>query len=262
MQLSFVKYHGAGNDFILIDNREGVFPTHSVGFIAQLCHRMYGIGADGILLLEHSTRAPFRMRIFNADGSEAAMCGNGLRCFVDFLHRLGLIEHEVQVETGKGVLACRWTLEHIAVNLGVPTLLAEQLSLSVAGRQLEVHVVDSGVPHCILFVPDVQAVPLEILGPQLRYHPHFSQGGVNVNVASVQKDGSLAVRTYEQGVEGETLACGTGVAATAWLSIKMHGLGEVVSVLTQGGAELVVHRLASGEVELIGPVVRVFEGFI
>jgi diaminopimelate epimerase len=260
MQVPFAKYHGSGNDFILIDDRKGDFPHDRSDFISHLCHRRHGIGADGVILLQCSNLAHFRMRIFNADGSEPAMCGNGLRCFVDFLRSLHLIEEIVQVETGSGVLECRWAPGRIAVNLGTPRLLCHHLPLSVAGRQLEVHVVDSGVPHCIVFAPDVQAVPLEALGPQLRHHAQFFPHGVNVNVASVHEHGRLSVRTYERGVEGETSACGTGVAAVAWLAARMHPLGEMIPVMTQGGEELAVRLLASREVELMGPAVRVFEG--
>lgn len=262
MQLPFVKYHGAGNDFILIDDRREIFPTDPSAIVPYLCHRMHGIGADGVILLQGSDRPPFRMRIFNADGSEPAMCGNGLRCFVDFLHGLGLVEHEVSVETASGVLQCRWGPEQVAVNLGRVRLITQSLPLLVSDQWFDVHIVDSGVPHGVIFVDDVQQICLKTLGPQIRHHAVFAPHGVNVNIASVQKGGSIEVRTYERGVEAETLACGTGVAAVVWVASFFHCLPEVVPIITQGRQPMAVRRLDTQEMELIGPVARVFEGYL
>jgi diaminopimelate epimerase len=263
--IPFAKYHGLGNDFILIDDREGIVALNQAGWVSRLCHRRTGIGADGVILLQHSERARFRMRIFNADGSEPTMCGNGIRCLVHFIRQLGIPDESLEIETGSGILSCRWVEGNVAVHLGVPELLHRDLSLEVEGRHLTVHVVNTGVPHCILFVPDVSLVPLEILGPILRSHPRFGPAGVNVNVASLRPCGSVAIRTFERGVEGETLACGTGAAAVGWMASFLHELPELIPLSTRltppGSApELVVRCTEDLGVELIGPAVFVFQG--
>ncbi|MBY0529943.1 MAG: diaminopimelate epimerase [Rhabdochlamydiaceae bacterium] len=265
--ISFAKYHGLGNDFILIDDREEVVPLDQPGWICRLCDRRLGIGADGVILLQLSELARFRMRIFNADGSEPAMCGNGIRCLVHFIRQLGIPDESLAIETASGVLSCRWENGKIAVRLGVPQILHRDLSLEVEGWHLTVHLVDTGVPHCILFVPDVSLAPMEMLAPVLRSHPRFGPHGANVNFASLEPCGSIALRTFERGVEGETLACGTGAAAVGWMACLLHELQETIPISTRltppgASAELLVRCSQERGVELIGPAVLVFQGNI
>jgi diaminopimelate epimerase len=176
-----------------------------------------------------SEKADAAMRIFNADGSEAAMCGNGIRCVVDYLQRKKGAPKVLSIETGRGVLACKREGAEICVDLGAPERLHWPIELE--GR--EVFVVNTGVPHAVVFVENLEAVNLMKWGPSIRFHERFTPEGVNVNFAVMTVDGNVAVRTYERGVEGETLACGTGAAAAAFVARERWGIQDAVTVLTR-----------------------------
>jgi len=238
---SFVKYHGLGNDFILIDDREGTFP---IGEVSPLCHRKFGIGADGVILFQ----SPCRMRIFNSDGTEAESCGNGLRCFVLFLRELGIYKEVYSIQIGNRAVEAKMAGNQVAVNLGEPTGLRLHLATEIGA----VHFVDTGVPHVVHFVPDVDVIDLPTTASRLR--PLFAPRGANVNVAALQPDHSLRVRTYERGVEAETLACGTGAVAVAAVARKVYGLEGALQICFPGGS-LVIDREW-----MIGEATRVFEG--
>jgi diaminopimelate epimerase len=266
--MHFVKYEGAGNDFILIELEE---PSHLdfCQIARSLCDRHTGIGADGILLVLPSRVANCRMRIWNSDGSEASMCGNGVRCVIDFLLAKQEELSEVSVETGRGVLVGRKWEEGILVNMGAPVLSNAALQLSEG----ICFVVNTGVPHAVLFVDDLAAVPIEERGRQIRFHSQFAPEGVNVNFAWITPEGNVSVRTYERGVEGETLACGTGAAAAAYAALQTKNLPSPIRVLTRTSFQNqnYEHQLsfhfpsnAAGdcEIEMIGPARRVFEGVI
>lgn len=266
VSLDFAKYHGAGNDFILFDDRENRFPLDPE-LIRSLCHRRLGIGADGVILLQRSEVADFRMRIFNADGSEPTMCGNGVRCLVDFIRHLQLPYSQVRLETGHGIVSCRWQAGRVGVNLGMPRLLHQSLSLPEVPDPI--HVVDTGVPHAILFVEETTQIDLAKLGPLIRFHKQFYPAGVNVTIASLSPFGELMIRTYERGVEAETLACGTGAAAAAWMAAELFDLPPSILIRTAScpsdqKPELEVHLLSKkgekAEVELFGPATCVYEG--
>lgn len=241
--LSFAKYQGAGNDFILIDNRTLHFDCK---LVSKLCHRKFGIGADGVVLLESN----FRMRIFNSDGSEAESCGNGLRCLMRFLLDLGFPKADYQIQVGNRVVQAGFVGDKIRIDMGEALHFKQLL---IEGH--EVHFLNTGVPHTVLFSAEAD---LATIGPFLRYHEHFQPAGTNVNIAQLGNDGALYIRTYERGVEAETLACGTGAAAVALIASQKYGLKNPIRVHALGGEmEVLVDGL---KVSLIGEATKVFEG--
>ncbi len=260
MKIPFVKYHGAGNDFILIDNRSQVFPLPDPDLVSSLCHRSLGIGADGLILLQNSAKADFQMRIFNADGSEPTMCGNGLRCLVALIRRLGLASSQCSIEVGHSVFSCHIEPHQIGIYLGHPTLILKEHRLSTPNQNWKIHVVDTGVPHGVVFVEDLAGLDVESLARPIRFHPQFSPAGINVNFAQVLSDGSLLVRTYERGV-GETISCGTGAAAVGWIASQLFSLPQPVSIYNLDKTHLLqIRHSESIGIELWGPAECVFEG--
>ncbi len=243
-KLFFVKYQGAGNDFILIDDRAPHFSPH---LVPKLCHRKFGIGADGVILLQTSDLADFRMRIYNADGGEAEGCGNGLRCLVKFLPELGFPKKSYRIAMGKRVIEAQFVGEQIALDMGMATHLKR---LQIEGY--EVHSLNTGVPHAVVFTEE----KLESLGPFLQNHPAFAPEKTNVNVAYLEKD-HIRVRTFERGV-GETLACGTGAAAVGFIASTQSLLPNPIRICMPGG-DLHIEVKESG-IRLIGDALKVFEG--
>ena len=267
MTLDFVKMNGAGNDFILIDNRAGkiVLTTQQ---IVRLCDRQRGIGADGLFLLVPNTsgKADWSWEFYNRDGSVADMCGNGARCFARFVQTVAGAREQTSFETGAGVIVARFQGSRVTVNLTPPRSLRLNETVAAAGAKLTVHSLNTGVPHAVLFVPDADKAMVQQLGAELRYHDHFKPRGTNVNFAQVLGPNHIRVRTYERGVEGETLACGTGVTAAALISSRVHKFSSPVRVQVQGGDTLEVAWTdkADGfaDVTLSGPADFVFQGRI
>ncbi|HEY2810630.1 MAG TPA: diaminopimelate epimerase [Rhabdochlamydiaceae bacterium] len=264
--MKFSKYQGAGNDFILIDNRLGHFPANDARLVQRLCDRRTGVGADGILLLESSHIADYKMRILNADGSEPGFCGNGIRCLIAFL-RAGEGRTEWNIEIGGRVSACRCQGEEICVNLGVPIMLHWPLSLDLPAGKKEAFVLHTGVPHAVIFVEDIADSSFIELAKQIRWHSAFAPEGVNVNCVKIAEKGSLLVRSFERGVEGETLACGSGAAAAAWVAHHLHGLKEPVEVHTRSCFDTVEYEKSmrfwfpgAQEIEMTGSAHLVFSG--
>ena len=261
MKIPFVKYHGAGNDFVLIDDRTLFFPLEQSPLISSLCHRSQGIGADGLILLQPSAKADFQMRIFNADGSEPAMCGNGIRCLAAFIRKLGWEQSHCSIETGHGVVCCQIDPDQIGVYLGHPSLILKEHHLNISGQSWKIHVVDTGVPHGVIFVDDLTQLDLVQLARPIRFHPQFSPGGINVNFAQVMPEGSILVRTYERGVEGETLSCGTGSAAVGWLASQLFSLSQPLAIYNTDRSHLLqIRHSESIGIELWGQATQVFEG--
>jgi len=266
MRLAFQKMSGAGNDFILADNRDGsVRLTREQ--VARLCHRQFGIGADGLMLLVPSAggQADWAWQFWNSDGSDAEMCGNGARCFARYLQRVtGWSRPSVRFETAAGVITAEFEGERPTVNLTAPHGLRLRETVPTAEGNLEVSSLNTGVPHAVVFVPDADRAMVLERGRELRFHPHFGPRGTNVNFVQVLGPGHIRVRTYERGVEGETLACGTGVSASAMIAARLHGFPSPVRVQVQGGDELRVSFTERdgqfGDVRLNGPATFVFEG--
>ncbi len=252
--MDFFKYQGTGNDFVIIDNRQDFFPKNDNNLIAQLCNRRFGIGADGLILLENDEKADFRMVYYNADGSESTMCGNGGRCLVAFAHFLGIVEKDTSFMAIDGLHeAC---IEGDIVRLKMQNV--EEVRIKPLYSFL-----DTGSPHHVQMVEDLQAFDVKTEGEKLRYGL-YGKSGSNINFVTQSTESSFAVRTYERGVENETLSCGTGVTAVA---IAMHNLGkttsEVVNIKTEGGDLHVDFKKENGiyeEVFLEGPAKMVFKG--
>ncbi len=271
MQLNFTKMNGAGNDFVLLDNRAGVISLSSEQ-IAHLCDRHRGIGADGLLQVELSPGgADFRMRYYNSDGGEAEMCGNGARCFARYAARLLEVPPpELSFETPAGIIRAELHPDgQVELAMSEPHDFREPAFLPVDGEELEVHFLNTGVPHAVVFVEDLSHVEVRRLGAALRYHGAFAPRGTNANFVQILGEGELAIRTYERGVEDETLACGTGVVASALLYHLRENTpaDQPVGVRVRGGDRLQVRfrPLAPGqfaEVRLRGPADFVFEGTI
>lgn len=267
MVLEFTKMTGAGNDFIVVDNRHGgVALTREQ--VARLCHRQFGIGADGLMLLVpcRSGRAEWAWQFYNSDGSDAEMCGNGARCFARYILRVTAGGSRTTFETVAGVIAAEMAGSSVTVNLTSPHGLRLRERVLTSQGELEVSSLNTGVPHAVVFVPDADRAMVTSLGAELRYHEHFKPRGTNVNFVQLAGAGGIRVRTYERGVEGETLACGTGVTASAIVAARLHGLTSPVRVRVQGGDELRVHFRETGDgatdVRLSGPATFVFEGRI
>lgn len=263
MKWHFVKYSGAGNDFILFDNRENQFPLSSF-IVKQLCHRQEGIGADGVIFLEESSTADYKMRIFNADGSEAEMCGNGVRCLVDYIYFLGFGSDFIRIEIHHRVLIAKKNEKTITVEMGAPQNLRWTLPVQLEEKEFESHFLNTGVPHIVLFVPNPDQFDLHRWGPYLRRHSMFGPEGTNVNIAERTETQQLFIRTYERGVEAETLACGSGATACALAAAYQFNIPSPISVEVKSGSKLQIHFRREGdqfsEVTMSGEVRQIFQG--
>src|SRR5438067_375108 len=222
IMLRFTKMNGAGNDFILIDNRAGDIHLDR-GQIARLCDRHRGIGADGVLLLEEpSNHADFRMRYFNADGGEAEMCGNGARCFARFAKTVAGSRDKILFETPPGIIGAQLHGDLVTLNMGDPTDLQMNVRLQIEKEEALVHYINTGVPHVVIHVSRIDVVDVRSRGKKIRQHDMFSPKGANVNFLEKRGPKEIAIRTYERGVEDETLACGTGVVASGESPTLLH----------------------------------------
>jgi diaminopimelate epimerase len=265
--LPFVKMSGAGNDFVVIDNR-ALHYNLTREQIARLCDRHFGIGADGLLAVEPSDQpdADFRMRYYNADGGEAEMCGNGARCFARFVHPLRRVNAEqVRFLTPAGLISGEYVGEEVRVNLTAPSETKLHQRADFGWGEIEYHFMNTGVPHAVVYVPDAAHAEVVARGRAIRRSTVFPRG-TNVNFVQVTDSGKLIVRTYERGVEDETLACGTGVVASALVTSRVKGLALPLCVKVRGGDLLTVNARAEGdlfrEVTLTGPAREVFSGEI
>jgi diaminopimelate epimerase len=264
--LSFTKMNGAGNDFVLMDNRAGDIHLNR-SQIAHLCDRHRGIGADGILLLEKAAnRADFRMRYFNADGGEAEMCGNGARCFARFASKVAGAQGKISFETPAGVISAELIGDLVTLKMTEQTDLRLNIPLRITTEDKAIHFINSGVPHVVIPVPQVDDIDVQREGAAIRQHEMFSPKGANVNFIQKRGANKIAVRTYERGVEDETLACGTGVVASALIFAACEKINGPVGVLVRGGDELQVDFERNGEqfknVTLTGPAEFAFEGTV
>lgn len=259
MRVSFWKMQAAGNDFILVDDRAGRFPAGEGDRIARWCQRRRGIGSDGLILLQASATADVRMRFFNPDGAEAAMCGNGARCVARLAHQLGLGADTLRIETAAGLVRADLLGDLVRLHLTPPGAWRMNLSVAGPGHSLTVHGVDTGVPHAVCLVEDVAQTDVATLGAVVRYHPLFAPAGTNADFVQVCGPNALMLRTYERGVEAETLACGTGVAAAALVAEKLGRVHSPVRVSTAGGDTL---EVATAPLTLTGPAEWVFTGVV
>ena len=268
MDIRFTKMNGAGNDFVVLDNRKNSLSLDG-GDIARLCDRHRGVGADGLLAVEPAEgSADFRMRYYNSDGGEAEMCGNGARCFARFAARLMEGRPDtVSFETQAGLITAVLEGELVTLEMGRPQDHRDPQSLTLGDSSHQVHFINTGVPHAVVFVSEVEKIDVQLLGSALRWHTAFSPKGTNANFAQVMAPDTLLLRTYERGVEGETLACGTGVCATALLHAVETGAESPIHVKVRGGDTLRVDFQKNPDgsfaaAKLTGPADFVFEGTI
>ncbi len=259
--------NGAGNDFVMLDNRDGRIALTGAQ-IARLCDRHRGVGADGLLVVEKPQgRADWRMRYYNADGAEAEMCGNGARCFARFVNRVvPSTGNTVTFETPAGVISAKVGKEQVSLGMSQPGAFADGVELDAAGQKLHVYSINTGVPHAVVLTDNLDGTDVRKLGAALRHHHHFQPRGTNVNFVRQLGPQDLAIRTYERGVEDETLACGTGVVASALTLAALTDAPSPIRVLVKGGDTLTVSFARTGgefsDVVLTGPADFVFEGDI
>jgi diaminopimelate epimerase len=257
MNILFFKYQGTGNDFVLLDNRTGVYNQLTQDQIAFLCHRRYGIGADGLMLLQEKDGYDFEMIYFNADGAPGSMCGNGGRCIVLFAHHLGIVNEKVYFLASDG--------PHEAKISDDETIELKMKDVSTITKENDVTILDTGSPHYIKVVSDLPSFDMDKEGKYIRYSTAFAEKGINVNFIEKHED-SIAIRTYERGVETETYSCGTGATAAA-ISVAKNITGtQQVPVKTVGGM-LTIKFERKGEylfenIWLCGPAKQVFKGNI
>jgi diaminopimelate epimerase len=260
----FTKMTGAGNDFILVNNVKNPVHLDWQAFAIRSCTLKTGIGADGVIVLGEDTDTDFTFRIFNADGSEAEMCGNGARCAALFAHQQGIAKTPMRFKTLAGTIGARIDGEDVAIEMTEPFGLETDISLDAFDKRLIVHFINTGVPHAILFSDDIDNEPVADLGPAIRFHSRFLPAGTNADFVQVLDHNRIRVRTYERGVEDETLACGTGAVASAIISKHLGKVSSTPVLVTMKGGELKIDFTKQADqylkVWLMGPVDTVFTG--
>ncbi len=257
MDICFFKYQGAGNDFVIIDNRELTFPKTNYALIQKLCHRQFGIGADGLMLLERAVNSYFKMIYYNADGHEGTMCGNGGRCIVAFANHLGIFEQDVTFEAVDGVHEARLEDGRVHLKMG---------DVSQIESYPDHFFLNTGSPHHVVFSENVDRLDIIEKGRKIRYGAPYFEVGTNVNFVEKYGVNKLKIRTYERGVENETLSCGTGATAVA---IAAHFSGKTaetpIFIDTLGGVLQVDFQIVGQEyrnIVLTGPAEMVYTGLI
>jgi len=247
-RIPIFKMSGSGNDFILIDNRQGVLNADHLGdFVARVCARKVSAGADGLLLIEPSKRADFRWRFFNSDGSEAEMCGNAGRCAARFAVLKGIAAEKLSFETLAGIIEAEVDGRRVKLQMVQPTGLALDLAVRIDDQDHRLHFINTGVPHAVELVEEITSVVVKELGRKIRFHPRFQPAGTNANFVQPIDRSHLKVRTYERGVEDETLACGTGAVASALIAAAKGLADSPVEVETRGGEILSIYFHPRGD---------------
>jgi diaminopimelate epimerase len=240
--IQFYKMSGSGNDFILIDNRSGIVdPDHLGPFVASVCRRKHSVGADGLILLENSEHADFRWRFFNADGGEVEMCGNGGRCAARLAYLRGIAGPGLTFETRAGIIQAQVNGQRVKLEMPNPTLPEIDYPLNVEGETLTVSSITVGVPHVVVWVTDPETAPVLQLGRAIRYHERYAPAGTNANFVKQLENGAFVIRTYERGVEDETLACGTGSVAAGLIAAAKGMSASPAALHTRGGERLDIY---------------------
>lgn len=264
--LAFARMHGCGNDFIVIDDRANHWHAQRNALAHALCDRRKGLGGDGLLLINSDPEVDFAMSYTNASGLEGEMCGNGARCIVKRAHDLGIIGNHTRFRTDAGMMGADLDGSQIRLAMTMPSAAELGLALEAAGTTWPGHSIDTGVPHLVIFTDEIEELDLARIGPPLRYHPHFPRG-VNANFARRLAPNRYRMRTYERGVEAETLACGTGSVAIALIASLLGEASSPVIVVPTGGGELRIDFVpqAGGrfsDVYLTGPAETIAEGVL
>ncbi|MCI0381468.1 MAG: diaminopimelate epimerase [Chlamydiae bacterium] len=256
--MKFVKYQNSGNDFVIVEDFKRIFPLENSLFISQICNRKYGVGSDGLILLQGSLFTDYRMVFFNPDGKEASLCGNGLICLADFISRLGEKKREFCIEGASGMVPVRFGKEKIAISLEVPKILSWNHFFPTIG--LTGFVVDIGVPHGVIFVPDIDEIDVDKKGREIRWSREFQPEGINVNFVQTISPKVLKIRTYERGVEGETLSCGSGNGAAAFVKSQLDKSQGQFSIAIS--SEETIEVIVGKKIEILGKPTLIFEGRI
>ena len=264
MDIPFWKMHGAANDFILVDDRAETFPAENRDWIESIADRRTGIGSDGLILIQPAENADFRMRFFNPDGGEAEMCGNGARCVARLARDIGVAKDTMVFDTVAGPVHAEIQGEVVTIELTKPKDWELEFSLNLNGDSFTASFVNTGVPHAVVILEDTEAADIKKLGRGIRHHDRFQPAGTNANLITVTGRDALRVRTYERGVEDETWACGTGIAASGLVAHKLGLVTKPVQITATSGDVLRVDYEPDGEgadkVTLTGPAVHVFQG--
>lgn len=263
--VEFFKMSGSGNDFILIDNRNHQVPVEDmVKFVRTVCERRVSVGSDGLILIENSDKVDFRWRFFNADGSEVDMCGNGGRCAARFALLKGIAKEKMSFETGAGIIDAEVKEDVVKIKLTEPRDLKTDYDIPIDGVLCRVSSINTGVPHVVFYTDELETFDIVRTGRVIRFHEAYRPAGTNANFVRIVDRGNVQVRTYERGVEDETLACGTGSVASALVSSWKGLVDSPVSVLVKSGEVLRVHfdKTPSGfkNVYLEGSVRVVYQG--
>lgn len=269
-QINFTKMSGTGNDFIIIDHREPFLkPAEQAGFAKKVCKRMFSVGADGLILIENSDVADFQWQFYNADGTKAEMCGNGARCAARYAHVKGIAPAVMSFMTVAGLIRAEVKGDLVKLEMTPPqdTVLGNEFVFG--GESRVSHFSNTGVPHAVYFVEDNTETPVQDWGNEIRFHDQYQPAGTNVNFAEVTGKASLMVRTYERGVEDETMACGTGAVACGLLGGLLGFVASPVAVTTSGGEILTIYFEIQGQdvesisgVFLEGPANFIYEGLL
>jgi diaminopimelate epimerase len=267
MSIFFTKMSGSGNDFIIIDNRESKIETSAKrDLVSKICIPKISVGADGVIFIENSEKADFKWDFYNGDGSSAEMCGNGGRCVARYAYEKNIARKKMSFETTAGIIKAEVKGSIVNIKLTAPKNLQRNLDITLNEKAYRVDCLDTGVPHTIVYTQDIMNEDVCGVGRDIRLHSKFSPAGTNVDFVQKQGESELQVRTYERGVEDETLACGTGVVASSLLANRAGMVQPPVRVQTQGGEVLTVDFQPTdggenfGEVFLEGPAKFVFEG--
>lgn len=266
-KIPFAKLSGAGNDFVIIDNRQNILPDNTAEFVRKVCARRISVGADGLLLVEKSDLADFKMRYFNSDGGEVETCGNGARCIARFAYMEKVVPSvEMKFETRAGVYSALVMEDTVKLRMSDAVGMRLDFPLILSDGMHNISFANTGVPHVIFFADDLEKTDVVKLGRETRYHKDFQPEGTNANFIRVRDRGSLDIRTYERGVEDETLACGTGCIAAAIITAAKGKTSSPVAAHTRGGYLLKVYfKLEPGgakEVFLEGDARVIYRGHL
>lgn len=235
--MQFYKYQGTGNDFIIVNDE--TFPLNDSKLISKLCDRHFGIGSDGLISLSQVDKNNFSVRIFNSDGFEANLCGNGLRCIGKFIKDQGFDGNRFNIRTKTQSVVIEYETEKIKITFPSPKFIKENLKINIDNQEYLIHFVDVGALHAVCFLEDIQSIDVNALGKKIRFSKSFLPHGSNVDFVQID-DSKIFVRTYERGVEQETLSCGTGAIASAFCSYLFHNLSDKIKVIFSGG-EIFIH---------------------
>jgi len=248
-KIPFFKMHGSGNDFILIDNRRDILKRKKLKDVAvTICNRHYSVGADGLIIIVPSRTVDFKWRFFNADGSEAEMCGNGSRCAARFAYLKRIASKNMVFETLAGPISAQIKQERVKVRLTDAFGLRMNIAIPLEGGLRMGHFINTGVPHLVYLSKDIKSEDVERIGRTTRYHDLFKPAGTNVNFIQILGPHKLSIRTYERGVEAETLACGTGSVAAALIAGAIGAVSSPVEIIPKSGEKLAVSYTRTAEI--------------